>query len=170
MEITVTADGELSPEERRSISELVADLDADDEGYIWARERDWHVRITMGGQLVSHVAMIVRTCKVGGCPVRVAGISDVETAPEWRGRGLARAAMTRAAAFMRDELHAEFGLLFCKPWLVPFYEHLGWQAAAGPTTFDQPGGKATYHLSTMILRCGGAELPAGTIDLCGLPW
>ncbi len=170
VDIVVRADGDLTPEDRRNIAELVAELDADTEGYIWATKRDWRVLVTVDGQLAGHVAVTERTGAVGGQQVKLAGISDVETAPRWRGRGLARAAMARAAALMRDELHADFGLLLCKPWLVPFYERLGWQAAAGPTVFDQPGGKATYHLSTMVLPCGGRELPAGTIDLCGLPW
>ncbi len=170
VDITVKADGDLTREERGSIAQLVAELDADTEGYVWATKRDWRILVTVDGQLVGHVAVTERTGAVGGQPVRLAGISDVETAPPWRGRGLARAAMARAAALMCDELHADFGLLFCKPWLVPFYERLGWHEAAGPTVFDQPGGKATYHLSTMVLPCGSRELPIGTIDLCGLPW
>jgi hypothetical protein len=86
--------------------------------------------------------------------------------------------MAAAAAFLRDELvpprveaPAAFGLLLCRPELERFYAPMGWRAVPGPLVFEQPGRQITWPLSVMVWPCRpGREWPAGTIDLCGLPW
>jgi hypothetical protein len=35
---------------------------------------------------------------------------------------------------------------------------------------DQPSGKIVFDAVIMILPCRMETWPAGTIDLCGLPW
>jgi hypothetical protein len=80
--------------------------------------------------------------------------------------------METAAAFMRDKLGVEFGLLICGAKMMPYYGKLGWQIVPGPLMFDQPKGKITFDDSTkiMILPCNKHDWPPGVIDLCGLPW
>jgi hypothetical protein len=53
---------------------------------------------------------------------------------------------------------------------VRLYATLGWQIVEGPTTFEQPTGRATYPRRTMVLTFGSAPWPHGPIDLRGLPW
>jgi hypothetical protein len=122
---------------------------------------------------------------VGGTEMRLGGIGGVVTLKEWRNRGIASAAMQKAAEFLHDQLAVPFGLLVCDPALAPFYQKLSWQVVAGPLVFDQPaafqpgldqvisGGpthKATLEGAIMVLPCREAVWPAGLIDLCGLPW
>ena len=137
--------------------------------YRWS-DSDWHVMLHVDGELVSYVGIVDRLGTVDERPVKLGGIGGVATVPEWRGRGLVSAALKDASAFMRDELHLEFGLLICDEATAPFYRRLGWQAVPGPLVFDQPGGKITFPDVTMVLPLAGREWPPGTIDLCGLPW
>jgi predicted acetyltransferase len=117
------------------------------------------------------VEIVERIGTVNGQPVKLGGIGGVTTLPEWRRRGLASIALQRAATFMREELHVEFGLLGCEREMAPFYGRLGWEIADAPLVFDQPSGKTTFaDAVTMVLPCAGKEFPRGTIDLCGLPW
>jgi GNAT superfamily N-acetyltransferase len=137
--------------------------------YTWA-EVDWHVLVWIEAELVSHVEIIERTGMVGGRPVRLGGIGGVASTPKWRGCGLATLAMEKAAELLRGDLDVEFGLLICGQEMMLFYCRLGWKIVAGPLVFDQPQGKVTLEGVVMVLPCTDQEWPAGTIDLCGLPW
>ncbi len=130
----------------------------------------WHVLGCVGDRLVGYLRMFERVISAGGHAVRVGGIGGVMTRPECRRRGIASALLRRAAQFIGDELGAEFGLLLCREEVAPVYAKLGWQIVAGPTTFEQPSGKATYPRLTMVLPFTEKEWPAGPIDMCGLPW
>lgn len=146
--------------------------------YVWATV-DWHVLLWVGSaddasevdNLISHVAIVARTCTVDDYPVRVGGIGGVVTAPEWRRRGLASAALQRAQVFIAEVLGLEFGLLICNETLAPFFKAQGWNAMTGPLWFSQPGGRVQLNgVTTMAFSCSGCPFPSGSIDLCGLPW
>lgn len=171
MRIAIRPVENISAEEYKRIDDVVARAFAGqgDDGYEWGGGQ-WELLVEVGGELASCLQITERLGTVGGHPVKLGGIGGVATLPEYRGRGLAGAALGRAAAFMRDDLGVEFGLLLCGPAMIPFYTRFGWQVAEGPLTFDQSWGKATYHMVTMILSCCGRAWPQGTIDLCGLPW
>ena len=86
-------------------------------GLQW-RSKDWHFVLYEDGSPLASASVLrheVRNIVVGG-------LGGVISLPEARGRGLARQVVGRATAFMRDDLGASFGLLFCLPRLVPFYE------------------------------------------------
>jgi hypothetical protein len=57
-----------------------------------------------------------------------------------------------------------------------FYESLGWRAIRGPVTCDQPDGSIDYTEAlptapVMVLALRpSAHLPAGAVDVLGLPW
>ncbi|MBI4590181.1 MAG: hypothetical protein HY725_15215 [Candidatus Rokubacteria bacterium] len=104
--------------------------------------------------------------------VAAAGLMSSELLREltFRRRGIATALLLRAAAFMRDELRAEFGLLFCRHEVAPVYARIGWVPVPGPTWFAQSSGMRPYPAETMILKCSDRDWPPGPIDLCGLPW
>jgi GNAT superfamily N-acetyltransferase len=53
-------------------------------------------------------------------------VEDVVVHEQYRGRGIGRALMDRLLNEVDDGLVVS---LFCKPWLVPFYERQGFQPA-----------------------------------------
>ena len=137
--------------------------------YQWTTN-DWSLLLKVEGEAVSHVGIVERTVAVAGQPIRVGGVGAVATAPRWQRRGLARQLMEKAAAFMRADLRVEFGLLVCGDHMLPYYGRLGWQVAPGPLLVEQPQGKIILPTNTLVLPLAGKPWPAGTIDLCGLPW
>lgn len=170
MEIEIRPTDGLTVAEQEHIDNWlrrVFGADADD--YEWS-DVDWHVLVWVDGRLVSHVGIVQRTGMVDAKRVRLGGIGGVATLSEWRGQGLATAAMKKVTAFICDELDVEFGLLICNEDVVPFYQRLGWEVVEGPLMFDQPSGKVTFEDVAMVLSCKGREWPEGAIDLCGLPW
>ncbi len=102
--------------------------------------------------------------------VVVGGLGGVIALPEARGRGLARQVVGRATEFMRDDLGASFGLLFCLPRLVPFYESQGWTVVEPGVLIDQPGGKVPAPTPVMVLPFGPELWPNERVDLGSLPW
>jgi len=100
----------------------------------------------------------------------VAGVGGVVTVPEAQGRGHAQRGMRHAAEFFCREWGVEFGLLFCRDALIPFYERLGWQLVAAPVEIEQPDGPVTSAMNVMVLPCGGRVWPAGDVRLQSFPW
>ena len=171
MEIEIKSDRDLTTAERGQTDDCLrrAFWGLTDFHYQWS-EADWHVMVRVDGALVSYLAIVERVGAVNDQPAKLGGVGGVATLPEWRGRGLASAAMEKAAAFMEVELGVEFGLLLVDEATAPFSRRLGWELVPGPLMFDQPGGKATFPELTMVLPFAGRKWPPGTIDLRGLPW
>lgn len=166
----IVPDGEVPGELLRELAEWMRRMFGEEElKYTWA-DIDWHVLLWYEGRLASHAAITERVAEAGGETVKLAGIGGLMTPGEWRGRGMASAVMLAAAAFLRDELHVDFGLLLCSKKLAPFYRGLGWETVRGPVTFDQPGRKEQWAEETMVLQCTERDWPSGPIDLRGLPW
>jgi aminoglycoside 2'-N-acetyltransferase I len=178
---TVDIDETLRP---RLLAWLNQEFEVYADEIAWAIA-DWHVLAWEGDLLVGHVDITERNALVGEQALRLGGVGGVVTLKEWRKRGIASAAMQKAAEFLRDELAVPFGLLVCDPNLAPFYRELGWQTVDGPLIFDQPdsfqpgldqvlsGGpvhKVTLEGAILVLPCREHNWPAGVIDLCGLPW
>ncbi len=168
MKIDISPTAELEAAERERIDHWLSEVLGTDD-YEWS-DLDWHVLVRVHDKVVSHVGIIERVATVGGKRVKLGGIGNVATVPEWRGHGLASAALEEAGAFMCNTLGVEFGLLVCADDTVPFYRNLGWEVVEGPLVFDQSSGKVTFPDVTMVLSCRGERWPKGTIDLCGLPW
>jgi len=170
LRVEIKQSGDMVPSEQEYLDRWTHQVFGAEAGsYTWA-DVDWHVLVWIEAELVSHVEIIQRTGMVGGRPVRLGGIGGVASTPKWRGRGLATLAMEKAAELMCGDLDVEFGLLICGQEMMPFYRRLGWKVVEGPLVFDQPAGKVTFEDIVMVLPCTELEWPAGTIDLCGLPW
>ncbi len=133
----------------------------------------WRVLCTAGEDLVGHVGLLTRPITVGGAPLLAAGVGAVIVEPAWRGRGLGRAMLQEARAFMQAQTRAAFGLLICEDHRLTFYEALGWQEVPGPMTFTdwcgQPSRVGRHHILILPLQ-EGARWPGGIIDQRGLPW
>jgi predicted N-acetyltransferase YhbS len=78
-----------------------------------------------GDELVSCVQVFPRQIRIRSAAVPMGGIGSVFTAPEWRGRGLARELMDRAAGAMIAR-GMEVGMLFPAPDRVDWYRDQGW--------------------------------------------
>jgi len=141
----------------------------EDHKYTW-RPKELHFILDVDGIPASHVGLIDHFVNVSGQSVRVGGIGGVVTAGEMHGRGHAQKTLRYAESFMCEELKVDFGLLFCLDRLMPFYARQRWQLLEDPVEFDQPSGKILSPLHVMVLPCKGQTWPAGTVDLCSLPW
>ncbi len=170
MELVIKRAGGLTPEERKQVDDrLLSEFGDALTAMLWA-EVHWRVLVRVNGLIASQVEIIERTVSAGERDVKLGGVSGVVTLPEFRGQGLSTAALRAAASFLRDELRVPFGLLICGEAMVPFYSRLGWQRVAGPTVYDQPGGRVVSDGVTMVLPLSEAPWPEGPIDLRGLPW
>ena len=172
MKTEICATRQLPAADRQRLDDMLNRAFGDDEigrQYYWS-DNDWNVWLRSGDEIVSHVGIVDRTITVGGRPLRVGGVGAVATASEWRRRGYARQLMEAAAAFLRDELHVPAGLLICGEETAPYYGRLGWQTVPGPLLIDQPQGKVAMSAEIMVLLFDETPWPAGTIDLCGLPF
>jgi GNAT superfamily N-acetyltransferase len=130
---------------------------------------DWYVSGHAGRRLVSIAGVVDRVGAIGGVPTRLGLLGGVFTVPELRQRGLASEVIKRATTLMADELRCEFGVLICGDQIVPFYERLGWKLASNVMTYERFGRRGYIGTNVMIYECAGRPLPAGTIDVRGLP-
>jgi aminoglycoside 2'-N-acetyltransferase I len=139
-------------------------------------DTDYLIRLWDDDELRACTWVTQRTVSVSGRTTRVAGVRGVVTDPDRRRRGYGRAVMEEAQELMRSLSDCEFALLFSSVMAVPFYESLGWRAIRGPVTCDQPTGRIDYTETLPTAPVMGlalrpsADLPAGPVDVRGLPW
>jgi hypothetical protein len=139
-------------------------------GYRFSSEQEWRVLVRADGRLASHVGISRRRVMVDGAAMCVGAVGGVWTGPEFRGRGLASAAMGAATEFLCGELGVAAGLLLCRDRVASFYESVGWSRVPGPAVFDRPGGEVVWRLPVLVSLCRLDTWPDATIDLRGLPW
>jgi aminoglycoside 2'-N-acetyltransferase I len=137
---------------------------------------DFLIRLWDEDELRACAWVTKRTVIVSGHETQVAGIRGVVTDPDQRRRGYGRAVMEQAQELMRSFADCEFALLFSSVMAVPFYETLGWRAIPGPVTCAQPTGRIDYtealpSAPVMVLALRrSTDLPAGPVEVRGLPW
>jgi hypothetical protein len=169
MEIRIAED--LSDEERRYLFGWGEDIFGANHLNLSWRPKDLHLLLYVDGRAETHIGLLRHTISVGDRSLRVCGVGGVVTAHASHGKGYASHAMRYAGAFMCRELDVDFGLLFCRDPLVPFYERMGWQKVLAPVLIEQPEGPIQSPMNVMVLTCGAAgEWPAGPVKLNSLPW
>jgi len=102
----------------------------------------------IGDLLVSHVHVLPVSIDLDGRLLRIGGVSNVMTYPEFRGQGHASALMLAAGTHI---IAGDFdlGMLFCDPENAQFYERLGWRRLEiGRVLVDE---RAPVDLVVMIL-------------------
>ncbi|MEU4280393.1 GNAT family N-acetyltransferase [Streptomyces tanashiensis] len=139
-----------------------------DAGLTWLPKKD-HFGIRQDGRLVAHAGLLPLPVSIGGVDTRVMGVGGVAVAPDLRGQGLARAVVSAAVDHART-LGPRYGLLFCRPALVPLYGRLGWRALERDVHVEQPDGPVIMPLRTMWtpLR-DDADWPDGEVRLLSRP-
>jgi GNAT superfamily N-acetyltransferase len=124
-----------------------------------------------GSTLVSAAGILFRNATVNGIATHIAGIGGVMTLPTAQRKGFGRAAMLAAHEVAERRKTTAFGLLFCEPKNIGFYQSLGWCVFNGTVIVEQPDAVGPYHVMPALVRSFADTVPAeGTIDLCGLPW
>ena len=122
-------------------------------------------------RLIAHVGILERDALLDGSPVRIAGIAEMLTHPEYRRRGYGSAALDEAARVMRDELRSPFALLVCPDTAIPFYTSLGWQRFNGTLMAVIDGTTAPFTFSDVLVLPVRTDAPNdGVLDLQGIPW
>jgi len=112
----------------RAYSEKVADVTAEVfECYTtcdpYHKEDHWFVA-TEGARVVSALKLFCRPVALRGQTFQMAGVGNVGTDPEFRGRGHATALLRRAIAYME---HNGFALSILYTGSPGLYERLGWR-------------------------------------------
>ncbi|WP_405016121.1 GNAT family N-acetyltransferase [Kitasatospora sp. NBC_00070] len=137
-------------------------------GLTWL-PKDEHFGIRLAGRLVAHTGLLRLPVTVGELETEVMGVGGVAVAPDLRGRGLARAVLGAALDHART-LGPPYGLLFCRPELVPLYGRLGWRPVPGEVEVRQPGGVVVMPIRTLWTPLReGVEWPEGAVRLRSLP-
>jgi predicted GNAT family N-acyltransferase len=140
----------------------------------WARKQHHFGVRDHDGRLVALAGVVTMPVSVAGHEFAVAGIGSVIVTPRMRGTGLGRAVFERALA-CAQQLGPEFAMLFCMPDKVALYEKFAFALIADPVTAEQPQGRIEVPMRAMwrVLEhvgAGGAQFPAGTVDVLGLPF
>jgi aminoglycoside 2'-N-acetyltransferase I len=168
--IEIKAIRNLSQPEQDEVYQLLTVVfEADISQWTWSQD-DYRLLVRIDNRILSHVAIIERTCLVNEHPVKVGGVGGVGTHPEWRGQGLASLAMRQTAEFMKNQLKVEYGVLFCANEMVPYYQRLGWRMIDAPVTFEEHGVRMQCDCPVMYLPCVKPYWPAGNVDVCGTLW
>jgi len=63
-----------------------------------------------------------------------------------------------------------FMLLFCKPALQSFNEHLGWLKVSSPVRVEHIHGNVLLPMVSMVKRLGAGRWPEGEVRLGSRPW
>jgi len=139
-------------------------------GLVW-RPVQMHVLRYVAGVLVAKAGIVEHrlASDVDG-ELRIGGVGGVITKPSVRGHGHATAVMNYVGGYLCEQLKVNFGMLFCRDKLIPFYEALGWEVLEGPLTFQQPSGSVSSPFPAMILSCVSAPWPKRAVNLNSEPW
>ncbi|HFI0234757.1 TPA: GNAT family N-acetyltransferase [Streptococcus suis] len=136
--------------------------------------QDYHLLAYQGEDLVGHMGSQVRTISVGAEESLIAGIGGVLIAPEFRGKGLGRAMMTRLLEENTQTLAVDFSYLGCREEVVPYYEACGFHRMERlERSINRLTNMSQEELSIVMIASGQKNwrnFPSGRIDLHGRPW
>lgn len=170
--ITVKTDWALSAEEEAQIAHLLARSFATDFGGRSYFQQRPQLRMLWrdGGQILGHMAVMLRAIRIDGVLTHVAGLADVATDVDNRGKGIAAALLTEAISQMRAS-PAQYGLLFGSAGL---YAAQGFGPVRGRLTYVDMTGAITGdirhefvpHLQALPLK-GQAWPDMAMVDMMG---
>lgn len=142
-------------------------------------QRWWHSRhqwtasaLDMGGRFIAGLCVVERTISVGGKTVKTAGIGNVCTHPDFRGRGIIDRIMALALEEARTR-NLEAGLLFCKPALEKVYNRMGWKRLDARVILDDGAGNQIPPKEqdiVMTIPLLVESFPDGPVNLNGRDW
>jgi GNAT superfamily N-acetyltransferase len=160
----------LTEEEKSSLFGWGEDLWNNDRYALTWRRPDVKFVGYVGGRGVTHSCAVLHSIVIADKEVRLGGLAGVITHPEARGKGYGGQIVSAAEDYIHTEMRADFGVLFCHPELIPFYEPRGWHTIRGPITIDQPEGpRVTPHI-VMVMPFTQAVWQDRPLTLGSLPW
>jgi nodulation protein A len=159
----------LPDPERRALFEWGPDVFQGSLYQLRWRAAELHVVGYLDGAPVTHVGLVRQTVGVGKDETVVGGVGGVVTVPSRQKQGLARQCLVKSHEVMRSEFGVAHGFLFCPDGLLKFYGGAGWKQIFEKVMIDQPQGKVTAPLLSMVMSFS-APWPSGTVDLRSLPW
>lgn len=131
--IELIADWDLTAQDEAQVAQLLKRCFATDFGGRSYFQQRPHFRLIWreGGQIIGHMSVMMRAIRVGGALVDVAGLADVATDPDHRGKGIAAALLAKAIV-RACATPAQFFLLF---GTAKLYAAQGFVAAQNPITY-----------------------------------
>ena len=133
------------------------------------RPPEVHVIGYIDSKPVTHVGILKHQIVVGSNKIWVGGIGGVVTIPQVQKNGFAKQCLLRAQEYMVSDLSVEFGFLFCPDRMQKYYAGLGWHNIDEKVIIDQPTGKITAPLCSMVYVFS-KPWPKGSVELGSLPW
>lgn len=134
----------------------------------WA-DPDWTIVYYEKDQIVTFYNIIEREIIIDEKRFKVAGINNVITPREFRGKGYASKVLRETEYLIFNNLNCDLGVLLCADDLIPFYERLNWCKVDCPVYFEQSSGVKLWKSNTMILF-KNKKISPHKIELNGLPW
>ena len=114
--------------------------------------------LRIGGEVVSCLTIMDRTCWIGRGTARMAGIAGVVTAPEKRGRGYAGWLLNSTLQILRERKYAFSALL---PAQAAYYRRFGWEfAALSHRYLTAPQHLPNYPEARLVRAAVPDDLPA----------
>lgn len=169
-ELEIVAKDKLTDEDKAYLFGWGDDLwDNDRYGLTWRRPDIKFVGY-QEGRPVTIASAVLHTISMDGEEIRLGGLAGVITVPDARGKGHGSSIVGAVEGHLRDVIAADFGMLFCHPELIPFYEPRGWHTIRGPITIDQPERQRETPHIVMILPFTQAVWKDRPLILGSLPW
>jgi aminoglycoside 2'-N-acetyltransferase I len=136
LDITVAPASELNPPTRAAVIDLCNRAYAEELTAIFESFQDGtHVVGAVNGKLVTHAMWVTRRLQIADGPLlRTAYVELVATAPAFRRRGYAKAAMLRLHQEIQD-----YDIGGLSPFSVAYYARLGWEQWQGPLFVRKKG-------------------------------
>ena len=166
------ADWDLGAEDEAHIARLLRGCFSTDFGGRSFFQQRPHFRLIWreGGQIIGHMAVMMRAIRLGGALVDVAGLADVASHPNHRGKGIAASLLQATIARVKGS-QAQYFLLFGTARL---YAAHGFAAAHNQITYIDMRGAQTGQVKTeraeelRVLPLRGQAWPVDApVDLLG---
>ncbi len=172
MQIETIAEWALRASDDRAVATLLArSFSTDFGGRSYFRQRP-HVRLLIrdGARVVGHMAILWRAVRLGDQQITVAGLADVATDPDTRGKGVATA-LLQAAIAMAKASPADHMILFGN---APLYGGAGFVRVRNPLVYLDLTGSKTHCIrkepAEQLMVLPLAEMAwegTATLDLLG---
>lgn len=170
--IKVTLDWALTAEDEAQIAGLLRRSFATDFGGRSYFQQRPQLRVIWAeaGQIIGHMAVMLRAIRLDGVQTQVAGLADVATDADHRGKGIAAALLAEAITQLRAS-NAQFFLLFGTAGL---YTAHGFRPAGNKMTYVDMAGACTGQVqcacvpNLKVLPLKGTAWPdMAEVDLMG---
>jgi len=176
--VEIIEEHDLQPDDDKQIRELLC-VCFPDWAKIFQANRIWHstppifsVLVRQEGRIVGHLAVVVRTITTTwNFRYNVASIQGVCVAADKRRTGLSRR-MLQAARREAARRGFLFAILYCKEFLVPFYNSQGWKLADDSVVMWNHQDLPITMRSNCPMYCelGDVPFPEGPLDVHSPSW